>query len=567
MKFITPVLVLILILSVNVPFTPNVQAQGQPNSLPDCEENSTLSSWLNFDFDEVNINFHDNWSLGDVNISIDINSPSSFYEYIDSIFDGFNGGNNSWISTDEFEGYFAIMGSCLGDNEIMPGIAFAPTISYEEDFGPNSTHEGPYAFHFDYDELQYTVALNDDVTRNCQNLLASEDCVETSVSTNNPITIDLTIPIYQSNETILPESRNFLLAVNMSGLGNFSVDSNPYHTISFSSNYNVFLEAGTNINSMSWGDAGPFQFHPSAGDASGIFSWDNSQQQPSLPEVSIMAFTAEQSEYYGSIFMDGSITMYWSVSGVILPNDDFVLTVCENIIQCSNPSEILVNGSRNTYAYPGVLTKTNETYHLKLEVCNEVGCSVPAGEASVFIQKENRTDSDGDGVPDDVDECPNTPAGAPVLANGCIEQLETDLDGDGYVGTNDSFPTDPNEWNDTDGDGVGDNTDAFPSDENETHDDDNDGVGNNSDAFPDDPNENVDSDGDGVGDNADPEPKDPEIRTPDDLNVEITNQSAYLISGSILILAIVILFVRRKQPPQASDRVSPFVSEDSMWNE
>jgi len=200
-------------------------------------------------------------------------------------------------------------------------------------------------------------------------------------------------------------------------------------------------------------------------------------------------------------------------------------------------------------------------------VCNEVGCSVPAGEASVFIQKENRTDSDGDGVPDDVDVCENTPAGAPVLANGCIEQLEIDLDGDGYGGANDSFPTDPNEWNDTDGDGVGDNADAFPFDENETHDDDNDGVGNNSDAFPNDPKENVDSDGDGVGDNADPEPKDSGIRTPDDLNVEITNQSAYLISGSILILAIVILFVRRKQSPEASDQASLFVSEDSMWNE
>jgi hypothetical protein len=70
-----------------------------------------------------------------------------------------------------------------------------------------------------------------------------------------------------------------------------------------------------------------------------------------------------------------------------------------------------------------------------------------------------------------------------------------------------------------------------------------------------------------VGDNADPEPKDPKIRTPDDINVEITNQSSYMISGSILILAIVILFARRKQPPQDSHQVSPFVSEDSMWNE
>tara|TARA_Y100000766_G_scaffold10193_1_gene7456 strand:+ start:604 stop:2283 length:1680 start_codon:yes stop_codon:yes gene_type:complete len=559
MKFITPVLVLILILSVSVPFTPNVQAQN-PNSLPDCEANSTLSSWLNFDFDEVNINFHDNWSLGDVNISIDINSPSSFYEYIDSIYDGFPGGNNSWISTDEFEYYIHLMGSCLEDNEIMPGIALAPITSNY--FGQNSTYEGPYAFHFDYDELQYNVELDGDVTRSCQNLGASADCVETIVSSNIPITIDLTIPIYQSNETILLANTNFQLAVDMSGLGNYSVDSSRPHTVSFSSNYSVELVAGSNINSTASVLGDTFQFRPSIGYCSGIFSWNNSQQQPSLPEASIMAFTAYQSEYYGSIFMDGSITMYWSVSGTMLPNDFILVNICDRG-NCA--MEVAV--SQNTHTYPGSLTKNGVTYSLRVEVCNEVGCSSPWGTGSVFIQKENQTDSDGDGVPDDVDECPNTPAGAPVLPNGCTEQVETDLDGDGYVGANDSFPTDANEWNDTDGDGVGDNADAFPSDENETHDDDNDGVGNNSDAFPDDPNENVDSDGDGVGDNADPEPKDPEIRTPDDINVEITNESAYLISGSILILAIVILFVRRKQPPQASHQISPFVSEDSMWNE
>jgi len=561
MKFHTCVLVLILILSVYVPFTPNVQAQTS-TSLQDCEANSTLSSWLNFDFEEVKVNFQDNWSLGDVNISIDIGSPSSFYEYIDSGFDGYPGGNNSWISTDEFDGYFYLMGSCLEDNEIMPGIALAPLLS--DDYSLNSTHEGPYAFHFDYDELQYTVELDGDVTRSCQNLGASANCVEIPITTNNSITIDLTIPIFKSNETIFPSTpnTNFALLMNMSGLGNYTTDYYWQHLVSFSSNYDVELEAGAGILDSSSNTPSSFIFIPSYY-CSGIFSWENnnSQQQPSPPEASIMAFTAEQSDNYGSI------AMYWSVSGTILPNDEIVLTICESMMQCSNPSEILLNSTQSAYTYPWVLTNNSETYYLKLEVCNEVGCSVPAGEASVFIQKENQTDSDGDGVPDDEDECPNTPAGSSVLANGCTEQVETDLDGDGYVGANDSFPTNPNEWNDTDSDGVGDNADVFPFDGNETHDDDNDGVGNNSDAFPDDPKENIDTDGDGVGDNADPEPKDPEIRTPDDINVEITNQSAYLISGSILILAIVILFVRRKKPPQATHQISPFVSEDSMWNE
>ncbi|AXQ29960.1 hypothetical protein D0B54_15305 [Solimonas sp. K1W22B-7] len=41
----------------------------------------------------------------------------------------------------------------------------------------------------------------------------------------------------------------------------------------------------------------------------------------------------------------------------------------------------------------------------------------PAGKA---VNAQGCTiDGDGDGVPDDIDECPNTPAGAKVLANGC----------------------------------------------------------------------------------------------------------------------------------------------------
>jgi OOP family OmpA-OmpF porin len=48
-------------------------------------------------------------------------------------------------------------------------------------------------------------------------------------------------------------------------------------------------------------------------------------------------------------------------------------------------------------------------------------------------------DSDGDGVSDDVDECPNTPAGAAVDAKGC----ELDSDGDGVVDRIDECPNTP----------------------------------------------------------------------------------------------------------------------------
>ena len=163
-------------------------------------------------------------------------------------------------------------------------------------------------------------------------------------------------------------------------------------------------------------------------------------------------------------------------------------------------------------------------------------------------------DTDGDGVPDADDVFPYD------------SNETTDSDGDGVGDNSDAFPEDPSETHDDDSDGVGNNTDAFPQDEDETHDDDDDGVGNNSDAFPQDANETMDSDGDGVGDNADPEPNNPDVRTPQDISVEISDTSSYILAGAIVFLALVILFVRRKSPPQVIAS-STYVSQESMWKD
>jgi len=174
-----------------------------------------------------------------------------------------------------------------------------------------------------------------------------------------------------------------------------------------------------------------------------------------------------------------------------------------------------------------------------------------------FPNDGNETqDSDGDGLGDNSDEFPN-------------DANETqDSDGDGVGDNSDEFPQDGNETHDDDGDGVGNNTDAFPQDGNETHDDDGDGVGNNTDAFPQDANETMDTDGDGVGDNADPEPEDPTISSPADIEVNVSDTSAYLIAGSIVFLALVIVFVRRRPPSnQADDKYGNFAYQDSLFNE
>ncbi len=89
--------------------------------------------------------------------------------------------------------------------------------------------------------------------------------------------------------------------------------------------------------------------------------------------------------------------------------------------------------------------------------------------APVVRAVETRTvgDADGDGVTDDIDQCPNTPAGAVVDARGC----ELDADGDGVVDRLDKCPGTPAGATvdavgcelDSDGDGVVDRLDQCPN--------------------------------------------------------------------------------------------------------
>ncbi len=76
-------------------------------------------------------------------------------------------------------------------------------------------------------------------------------------------------------------------------------------------------------------------------------------------------------------------------------------------------------------------------------------------------------DQDGDGVPDSLDKCPNTPAGVAVYSDGC----PTDMDGDGVPDYLDKCPNTPKGALvgadgcelDSDGDGVPDARDQCPN--------------------------------------------------------------------------------------------------------
>jgi hypothetical protein len=122
-------------------------------------------------------------------------------------------------------------------------------------------------------------------------------------------------------------------------------------------------------------------------------------------------------------------------------------------------------------------------------------------------------DGDGDGVTDSDDDCPGTPTGTQVNADGC-----PDADGDGIADANDNCPGVANgDQGDGDGDGVGNVCDTCPNDpandadgdglcadvdncptvaNPDQDDDDADGLGNACDTCPNDPAN--DADGDGV---------------------------------------------------------------------
>jgi OOP family OmpA-OmpF porin len=108
-------------------------------------------------------------------------------------------------------------------------------------------------------------------------------------------------------------------------------------------------------------------------------------------------------------------------------------------------------------------------------------------------------DSDGDGVTDDLDQCPGTPAGTAVGPNGC----PLDDDGDGVTNDLDKCPGTPAGAKvdavgcelDSDGDGVGDSRDQCPNTPAGTRvdekgcvpDSDGDGIGDDKDKCPDTP--------------------------------------------------------------------------------
>jgi OOP family OmpA-OmpF porin len=146
--------------------------------------------------------------------------------------------------------------------------------------------------------------------------------------------------------------------------------------------------------------------------------------------------------------------------------------------------------------------------------------AIIGGAVGLVICKSDE-DSDGDGVPDSLDKCPNTPIGVEVDAKGC----PLDTDGDGVPDYLDKCPNTPKGVQvdakgcplDSDGDGVIDSKDKCPDTPK--------GVKVDKNGCP------LDSDGDGVPDYMDKCPQTPKGSKVDAKGCPIVGEKLLILRG------------------------------------
>ena len=198
-----------------------LEASGRQLDDIDCS-GYTFEDLFDYNYALFDIGIGDDWATSSMSATAYVNGSNSatVRENLDGLFDGAPGGNNSWISTDEREAVREIGPKCIVDMDTRLGLR------------EGIAHRGGVDWN-DFEFVEEGIALDEvdlvpeghSQERNCQNLLASNNCTEVPVSVTDDLQISLFVANGESNNMRFDQlpnqgNSNFTLALNVTNMTN-----------------------------------------------------------------------------------------------------------------------------------------------------------------------------------------------------------------------------------------------------------------------------------------------------------------------------------------------------------
>lgn len=198
-----------------------METSGRQLDDVDCS-GYTFEDLFDYNFALFDIDIEDDWATSSMAAVAYVNGSNSatVRENLDGLFDGAPGGNNSWISTDEREAVREIGPKCIVDMDTRLGIR------------EGIPHRGGVDWN-DFEFVEEGIALDEvdlvpdghSEERNCQNLLASNNCTEVPVSVTDDLQISLFVTNGENNNMRFDQlpnqgQSNFTLALNVTNMTN-----------------------------------------------------------------------------------------------------------------------------------------------------------------------------------------------------------------------------------------------------------------------------------------------------------------------------------------------------------
>ena len=195
------------------------KAEGRQIDSVDCT-GYKFEDLFTYDFANFNIEINDDWASGQYEATAfaNVSNAASVRKDLDGLFDGFHGGNNSWISTDERDAVRAVGPMCVADMETRLAITEGNLDRSSEDLNNLSFFEDGIAL-----DEQNLIPENHPEKKQCTNIGASASCKEVPVSATDNLEIDLTLEDGQEKNvefTKLPNSgaSNFTMTINSTAM-------------------------------------------------------------------------------------------------------------------------------------------------------------------------------------------------------------------------------------------------------------------------------------------------------------------------------------------------------------